>query len=303
MSYPIRRLSRTPEGNSATQSLVTNCSGSGENCSGIHHLDLEALDTAVGTPSFLIILVSNGIVIYLVSKSWTSRRRQSVPNLLVLALAATDFLTGLMGYPPRLLSFYSGQWLGGKMMCHFTSFIFSFFLTTSQCIVVLMGVERYLSMEKPFFYQNYCTVNRCAALLVVVWLYSTMVAGAGIAMEEVHDNSGQADRAKKYGCYNLPCTQLGPYRTTNAKIFALWTLIQGLFFICVLLISNVVVIKAIKVLEEKAATCCPRSKEEYMRQMDMIKGIHREFSRLMQVINVVFSLCLLPTLVGMPTKT
>ena len=251
-------------------------------------MDLGLYEAVVGSLSLIVIIAANSFVIYLIAKSWQKKQYHNIPNLLVMSLAVTDFLVGLLGYPFSIISGVAGSWLGGVATCAFSHFTKVCFQTFSQCIVVLMAIERFLSIRCPFFYEKHLTVRIILTLISVLFLYSTIIGSFVVLAQDF------AQMKLFIPSYNLHCFAEHFRNETLKKVYIVWNLVQGFVLIVVLLFCNICVICTLKTMEKKVQLACPKSREEYLRQLDMICGMHREFSRLMITINVVFIVFMMP---------
>ena len=242
----------------------------------------------------LIIVIANTSGIVYIAKNWTSRLYRNVPNMLLASLALTDLLTGVLSYPLRLASLFlaSGKLIGGLPGCVFIHFSLTFLLTFSQCLVVAMSIERYLSIKKPFLYEKYCRLETCALLLATLLAYAVLM---GAVSTLAHDTREML-YLETVNLYCFPDQQQG----LGARLFNAWLLSQGFVLLASLLICNVSVMRAIRAMERSAALVCPKSRDEYMKQLDMICGIHREFSRLIIAISCAFFCFLSPIQVSVP---
>ncbi len=254
--------------------------------------DLAYVDRVWGLTSFIIIIFANTFVIVRLWTAWKVQKNQNIPNMLVVCLSVTDLLTGLLCYPLRMASAFGGKWYGGMTSCYFTLFVTTFLMTFSTCIVVLMAVERHLSIKRPYFYGKHCTIKSFLVVASILGIYSLTNA-----IVHCIERDAMCLYMPKW---NLYCFETEYYYKSHdpETAFHIWLIIQNGTFILILLICNFIVWRTIKQMEKNITICCPRNKEEYLRELDMICGKHREFSRFMKVVSAVFLLCLLPSMVS-----
>ncbi|XP_029013075.1 trace amine-associated receptor 7a-like [Betta splendens] len=101
------------------------------------------------------------------------RQLHTPTNLLLLSLAVSDFLVGLIVMPFQIL-FLEPCWFLGDVMC--TLYFFVPYITTSASVVnmVLISVDRFMAICDPLSYStkfSHKTVKRCVLLC---WLYCVM---------------------------------------------------------------------------------------------------------------------------------
>ncbi|ELU10518.1 hypothetical protein CAPTEDRAFT_200834 [Capitella teleta] len=252
------------------------------------HLDAHLLQAEVVLDVLFlgVVILANACVIHLVRKAWTQMQYDNVPNLLVMALAVTDLAMGVAGYPVRILSFALPPHSSFLVyFCSYCDFIFETLLVYSQYVVVLMGIERFLSIRKPFFYDKHCTRLLFVGLLIGL-LVACIVSGVlRVILDSLVERSSAI----------LVCP---PHRTTGegALHLALSSIKIGqvIILVVVMLTCNICVMRTLKEMERRAAMSCPRNLQEYLRQRDVVFGIHREFSNLMLTISVCFVICTVP---------
>ncbi|XP_068602689.1 trace amine-associated receptor 13c-like [Brachionichthys hirsutus] len=97
-------------------------------------------------------------------------------NLLLLSLAVSDFLVGLLLMPIRILHI-GGCWFWGRLFCGLSGYV-SFILTsTSVGNMVLISVDRYLAICDPFCYSSKVTVKRVQLCVGLCWACSVFYNG------------------------------------------------------------------------------------------------------------------------------
>ena len=153
--------------------------------SDIDDKDLLPIECYLGGFCALAIISCNMFVVILVARSFLRPQLQNVPNFLMLCLAVGDLLTGFLAHPFRLVPCMGFQdaWFGGVFSCYVTQFTSSSLLTFSQYVVVCMSVERYLSLRRPFFYEKHCTLTLFGIVIVMVLIYSVVIAGKFVSFK------------------------------------------------------------------------------------------------------------------------
>ncbi|KAK7913712.1 hypothetical protein WMY93_013923 [Mugilogobius chulae] len=103
------------------------------------------------------------------------RQLHTCTNLLLLSLAASDFLVGFIQMPFQIF-FYHGCWYLGDFACALSNL--SSFLVVSASVgnMVLISVDRYIAICDPMFYPSKVTVNRVKASIFLCWIFSTVHA-------------------------------------------------------------------------------------------------------------------------------
>ncbi|KAK2839420.1 hypothetical protein Q5P01_013160 [Channa striata] len=123
----------------------------------------------------VLTVVLNLLVIISVSHF---RQLHTPTNLLILSLAVSDFLCGLLVIPLQAQQL-TGCWLLGDLMCSLSVFAGSVISTTTIGDMILISVDRYVAICDPLHYPTRVTVTRVKLWLYVCWtccfLYSSLI--------------------------------------------------------------------------------------------------------------------------------
>ncbi|KAM9710638.1 trace amine-associated receptor 13c-like [Menidia menidia] len=93
-------------------------------------------------------------------------------NLLLLSLAASDFLVGLL--ISFLLVFSDGCWYLGDHICVLYSGIDTTLITVPVGTMVLISIDRYVAICNPLHYHYKITVRRVFVVNVLCWVCSVL---------------------------------------------------------------------------------------------------------------------------------
>ncbi|XP_044221979.1 trace amine-associated receptor 13c-like [Thunnus albacares] len=121
--------------------------------------------------SFSLLTVAlNLIVIISVSHF---RQLHTPTNLLLLSLAVSDFLVGLLLMPGAVLP-QTSCWFLGDLMCLLCNYVA--FMINSSAIgnIVLISVDRYVAICDPLHYTTRITVRRVKLCVCLCWFFSAL---------------------------------------------------------------------------------------------------------------------------------
>ncbi|XP_074514718.1 trace amine-associated receptor 13c-like [Sebastes fasciatus] len=125
------------------------------------------LQTLLSTISVLTVAL-NLLVIISVSHF---RQLHTPTNILLLSLAVSDFLVGLLLMPGELIR-KTSCWFFGDIMCSLYKYL-SFIITSASVgVMVLISVDRYVAICDPLHYTIRITVNRVKLFVCLCWLCS-----------------------------------------------------------------------------------------------------------------------------------
>ncbi|KAM9342007.1 trace amine-associated receptor 13c-like [Pholidichthys leucotaenia] len=116
----------------------------------------------------LITTALNLLVIIAVSHF---RQLHTPTNILLLSLAVSDFLVGLLLMPGEIVRI-KACWFLGQLMCSLYSYV-SFIITSASVgKMVLISVDRYVAICDPLHYPTRVTLRRTKLCVCLCWLCS-----------------------------------------------------------------------------------------------------------------------------------
>uniref|UniRef100_A0A3Q0RCM3 G-protein coupled receptors family 1 profile domain-containing protein n=1 Tax=Amphilophus citrinellus TaxID=61819 RepID=A0A3Q0RCM3_AMPCI len=116
----------------------------------------------------LMTAVLNLLVIISVSHF---RQLHTPSNIILLSLAVSDFLVGLLLMPVEIYR-NSTCWVLGDSMCSLYSYLNCNIVTASIGNIVLISVDRYVAICDPLHYPTRITAVRTKLSVCLCWLYA-----------------------------------------------------------------------------------------------------------------------------------
>ncbi|XP_067355725.1 trace amine-associated receptor 13c-like [Channa argus] len=115
----------------------------------------------------LFTVVLNLLVIISISHF---RQLHTTTNLLLLSLAVSDFLVGLLVMPFRIL-LKEPCWMLGDLVCVLYYFLAFITVCTSVVNMVLISADRYVAICDPLHYSSKVTIKRVQVSVLLCWVY------------------------------------------------------------------------------------------------------------------------------------
>uniref|UniRef100_A0A8C7XY60 G-protein coupled receptors family 1 profile domain-containing protein n=2 Tax=Oryzias sinensis TaxID=183150 RepID=A0A8C7XY60_9TELE len=128
----------------------------------------------------LITVALNLLVIIAVSHF---RQLHTPTNILLLSLAVSDFLVGLLLMPGEILR-NTACWFLGDLMCSLYNYVSYIITSTSVGDMVLISVDRYVAICDPLHYPSRVTERRVKVCVCLCWLCSALY-NSGIVMSDL----------------------------------------------------------------------------------------------------------------------
>ena len=138
----------------------------------------EPLDQKQGVILFVIILPGLiGNVFALVSTAKIMKLQVKVaPNYYVFALSSIDLFLLVACCSPTLICYLTGRWQEGQIMCDFQGIMSLFCSLSSGSVAVLLAVDRFVAVTKPFLYRSHISINIVMGLIATAVLISMVTA-------------------------------------------------------------------------------------------------------------------------------
>ncbi|XP_060883133.1 trace amine-associated receptor 13c-like [Labrus mixtus] len=141
-------------------------------CRGIMRPRTEAiLFYALLSSIAVLTVVLNLLVIISISHF---RQLHTPTNLLLLSLAISDLLVGLLVMPVEMVRFIETCWLLGNLMCAMSGIIVFTLTSASVGNMVLISIDRYVAICHPLQYSNQITRSRVELCVCLCWACSIL---------------------------------------------------------------------------------------------------------------------------------
>ncbi|XP_052412236.1 chemerin-like receptor 1 [Carassius gibelio] len=140
---------------------------------------------------FLLGIIGNGAVIWITG----FKMKKSVNTTWYLSLALSDFIF-CATLPFTIDYILKGSWIFGLFMCKFNSFVMTLNMYSSIFILVIISVDRCITVKFPVWAQNQRTVQKASVVVLLVWFVSSLLSIPPAKFRDI-TNDGSKDK-----CYN-----------------------------------------------------------------------------------------------------
>ncbi|XP_030264949.1 trace amine-associated receptor 13c-like [Sparus aurata] len=206
------------------------------------------------------------------------RQLHTPTNALLLSLAVSDLVVGLLVMPIEGLHYVETCWLLGRLMCALTPYVSYCLLSASVGNMVLISIDRYLAICDPLLYSAKITLNRVKISICVCWACSIIYNGC-ILMGHL----GQPDRFSS--CHG-ECVVVISHTSGTVDLFMTFV---GPCTVMVVLYMRVFVValSQVRVIQLQTAATT-------VRAAPVAKKSERKAARTLGIVIAVFLMCFCP---------
>ncbi|KFP78019.1 Histamine H2 receptor, partial [Acanthisitta chloris] len=123
----------------------------------------------------LIVLILCGNIIVCLAVT-LDRRLRSLTNCIIVSLAITDLLLGLLVLPFSAFYELTKEWPFGSIFCNIYTSLDVMLCTASILNLFMISLDRYFAVTTPLRYRQVVTSFRVTVGLVIIWTVSLMVS-------------------------------------------------------------------------------------------------------------------------------
>ena len=135
-------------------------------------LSLLSLSLNILYYSFIVPIAVFGNALTVAVSHRILQYRQSIPDMMTGTLAAFDLLNVVSVHTPAIISTAVGKWRGGSYVCSYQYFMAWSCLKTSFFIIIVLTVDRYIALVKPFYYIAQITLCKMKIALLTLIFFS-----------------------------------------------------------------------------------------------------------------------------------
>ena len=232
---------------------------------------------------FAVTLVLNFLALHYTYVKVRKPSLKKIPHLFVGALSLAGLGIACFQYIPFTSSRFTGEWSRNVGACHFVAFGVLFFGTLTISLVVMMSLERLGAIVFPFYYKESVTFHKCVVLLVVLVLYSFLLAILPTALNRVELNVSTG-----------VCSYAVESHNTDTKAVVYVMSAHYVLSVLVMVVSNIIVVYTLHVLEKKSLS------DVYDQESRPEKGTRAKssgtsacvsFAKMVALMAVCYSIC------------
>ncbi|XP_017307556.1 chemerin-like receptor 1 [Ictalurus punctatus] len=199
-------------------------------------------------------VVGNGVVIWIAGL----KMKKTVNTTWYLSLAISDFIF-CATLPFNTFYIATSDWIFGLFMCRFTSFVMFLNMFSSIFLLVIISVDRCMTVMFPVWAQNQRTIRKASLIVLLAWVLSVSLSIPSTIFRDIqhhlgrtrcHNNYFSQDSHKSIAicrfifgflipflvivvCYSVIIFKLRSNQMAKStKPFKIMTALIGTFFIC-----------------------------------------------------------------------
>ncbi|XP_034004522.1 chemokine-like receptor 1 [Trematomus bernacchii] len=145
---------------------------------------------------FLLGFFGNALVIWISGFKMT----KTVNTTWYLSLAISDFVF-CASLPFSITYMAMENWVLGRFMCKFTSSVMSLNMFSSIFLLVVISVDRCVSVVFPVWAQNHRTANKATGVVCISWLLAVALSIPSVIFRDVNSHLGRTQCYNNYSSY------------------------------------------------------------------------------------------------------
>ncbi|XP_070845203.1 neuropeptide FF receptor 2-like [Chaetodon trifascialis] len=136
----------------------------------LHKTSVAAVFTVSYLLIFLVCMVGNGVVCFIVLRS---KNMRTVTNLFILNLAISDLLVGIFCMPTTLVDNIITGWPFGSVVCKLSGMVQGISVSASVFTLVAIAVDRFRCIVYPF--KQKLTITTSKLIIVIIWVLAVSI--------------------------------------------------------------------------------------------------------------------------------
>ncbi|XP_070980244.1 trace amine-associated receptor 13c-like [Oncorhynchus clarkii lewisi] len=142
------------------------------------------LSTSIYITLYIIFSLISAVTVFLnllvIISIFHFKELHTTTNLLILSLAVSDLLVGLIVIPVMTVAIMEPCWGFGEYFCVFQIYISSLCNSLSLGNLVLISIDRYVAVCDPLLYHSKITITRIMCCISITWCYCIIYRAANI---------------------------------------------------------------------------------------------------------------------------
>ncbi|XP_076136111.1 chemerin-like receptor 1 [Alosa pseudoharengus] len=158
---------------------------------------LNVMSLVVYSLAFVLGVLGNGLVIWVTG----FKMKKTVNTVWFLNLAVADFL--FTAFLPLSVAYTAMDfhWPFGRFMCKVNSTLTTLNMFASVYILVVISVDRCISVVKPIWAQNHRSVQRASAVSLVVWFLALVLSSPYFVFRDIGSGTRE-NNSNVINCFN-----------------------------------------------------------------------------------------------------
>uniref|UniRef100_A0A3B4BVS0 G-protein coupled receptors family 1 profile domain-containing protein n=2 Tax=Pygocentrus nattereri TaxID=42514 RepID=A0A3B4BVS0_PYGNA len=178
---------------------------------------------------FVLGVVGNGVVIWIAG----FKMKKSVNTTWYLSLALSDFIY-CASLPFNTIYMATLDWTFGLFMCKFTSFVMFLNMFSSIFVLVVISMDRCVSVMFPVWAQNQRTISKASVMVILSWIVSAALSIPSVVYRDVQQHLGTSR------CLNNYTTSQYSHATIAMSRFILGFVIP---FLIIIICYSIIIVK------------------------------------------------------------
>lgn len=241
------------------------------------------IDFTIGSIVIVVFVVTIFMNVLALNYTYTKIRKPSIkkiPHLFVGALSMSGLGIALFQFPPFIISRFSGVWDYNSAVCSLVAFAIVLFGTLTISLVVVMSLERLAAIVFPFYYNEHATIRRSVFAVLLLVVYSTVVATLSVVLSHVELNVSTGVCLYTVDTFNS---------NTRALVYILVS--HYLLSLITMFVANITVFHAVHKLDSKSVSDEYSKNQCEGKKSSMKSGACVNFAKMVGILALCYTVC------------
>ena len=223
------------------------------------------------------------------------RRKRTVTEYLIGALAINDLLSVAVPLCVGIPTLLNRRWIGDKLSCELYQISVYWFLLNAMLLVTIMSCDRYLALARPIFYKQCVSKRMLHVECLTLIMCCTTLAISCLPLLGFANNGISRTSAELTHC---PCLLISKPTSSRERVFPVLLVSLGYLTLLVVSFCSIAVIRLLKDFTGRFQARGTETGLIHMETLKVDRLLLVSFTKLVVLLGALFYLTWMPVMVS-----